>query len=153
MSALTASMESPVGPLTLWEEDGAITALSWDRAGGAPQTPLLQRAIQQLEDYFAHKRESFDLPLNPKGDAFQQRFLKALSAIPYGETRTYGDMAKDLDTMPQAIGQACGSNSIAIIIPCHRVLASNGLGGFSGRGGIEAKVALLKHEGAASLLI
>ena len=73
--------------------------------------------------------------------------------IPFGETRTYGDLARDLDTPAQAIGQACGGNPIPLVIPCHRVLAARSLGGFSGGAGIETKVALLKHEGAAGLLI
>ncbi len=79
------------------------------------------------------------------------RFLEALSAIPYGETRTYGDLARALGIPPQASGQACGANPIAILIPCHRVLAADGLGGYSGEGGIETKIALLRLEGAASL--
>lgn len=73
--------------------------------------------------------------------------------IPLGETRTYGDIARDLGAPPQPVGNACGSNPIPVIIPCHRVLGAKGLGGFSGAGGVETKVALLKHEGAAGLLI
>ena len=76
-----------------------------------------------------------------------------MRAIPVGHTRTYGDIARDLGVPPQAVGQACGGNPIAIIIPCHRVLGAGGLGGFSGAGGVETKVALLRHEGAAGLLI
>lgn len=73
--------------------------------------------------------------------------------IPLGETRTYGDLARDLSVPAQAIGQACGANPIPVIIPCHRILGSSGLGGFSGAGGVETKVWLLRHEGAAGLLI
>lgn len=76
-----------------------------------------------------------------------------MSAIPYGETVTYGDIAKELGLPPQAVGQACGANSIPIVIPCHRVVGADGLGGFSARGGVETKVALLRHEGAYALLI
>ena len=76
-----------------------------------------------------------------------------MQAIPYGETREYGEIAEELGSMPQPVGNACGGNSIAIIIPCHRVVASSGLGGFSAPGGIETKIALLRHEGAYSLLI
>uniref|UniRef100_UPI003EC0E69D methylated-DNA--[protein]-cysteine S-methyltransferase n=1 Tax=Primorskyibacter sedentarius TaxID=745311 RepID=UPI003EC0E69D len=82
-----------------------------------------------------------------------RRTCDAMSAIPFGETRTYGEIAKALGAPAQAIGQACGGNPIPLIIPCHRVLAASNLGGFSGRHGIETKVWLLKHEGAASLLI
>ena len=74
-------------------------------------------------------------------------------AIPLGETRTYGDLAIELGQAPQTVGQACGANPIPVVIPCHRVLSANGLGGFSGAGGVETKVALLRHERAASLLI
>ena len=109
--------------------------------------------MAQLAAYFDGGLQKFDLPLAPRGSAFQHAFYQALCAIPYGETRKYGDLARDLGVSAQAIGQACGANPIPILIPCHRVLAANGLGGFSGAGGIEAKVALLKLEGAASLLI
>ncbi len=147
-------MESPLGPLTVWANETGITALEWgkERESGE-ETPVLADAKEQLGAYFDGTRQDFDLPLAPKGSAFQLDFLAALSAIPFGETRTYGDLAKDLGVPPQAVGQACGANPIPIIIPCHRVLAADSLGGFSGAGGVEAKVWLLKHEGAASLLI
>ncbi len=76
-----------------------------------------------------------------------------MSAIPFGETRTYGELAQQLGVPAQAIGQACGGNPIPILIPCHRVLGANGLGGYSGDGGVETKVWLLRHERAAGLLI
>jgi len=148
-----ASMSSPVGPLTLIEEDGAIVGLDWDASGGAPQTPVLLQAMAELERYFEGEAENFSVPLNARGNAFQEKFYAALRDIPYGETRTYGELAGKLSVSAQAIGQACGANPIAILIPCHRVLGAQGLGGFSGRGGVEAKVTLLKLEGAASLLI
>lgn len=148
-----ALLNSPVGPLTLVERDGAIVALEWDGSGGPAQTPVLQDAVAQLQAYFDGAQTAFTVPLRPRGSAFQQRFYAALQAIPYGETRSYGDLAEALGVSAQAIGQACGANPIAILIPCHRVLGASGLGGFSGRGGVEAKVALLKLEGAASLLL
>jgi O-6-methylguanine DNA methyltransferase len=76
-----------------------------------------------------------------------------MAAIPFGHTRSYGDLAREIGAPAQAIGQACGANPIPILIPCHRVLAANGLGGFSAKGGVESKVFLLRLEGAASLLI
>lgn len=144
--------DSPIGHLTLTEEDGAITRLTWDDTG-SDTTPLLVRAATQLAEYFDGKRTAFDLPLTPKATASQQRFLDALIEIPFGETKTYGEMAAALGISAQAAGQACGANPIAVIIPCHRVTGTGNLGGFSAPGGIEKKVALLKHEGAASLLI
>ena len=146
-----ASLDSPFGPLTVTEEDGQITALSW-HGGRSDRSPVLDEAVRQLSEYFAGTRRAFDLPL-AMGEGFRAAFLTALTEIPFGETRTYGDLAKDLGVNAQAIGQACGSNRIPILIPCHRVLGTGNLGGFSAPGGIETKVALLRHEGAAGLLI
>ena len=113
MPALTT--DTPLGPITLVEEDAAITRLLW---GGAEtdQTQLLTEAIRQLTAYFNGELTQFDLPLTPKVTPSQGRFLDALIAIPYGETRTYGELAKDLAISPQAAGQACGANPIAIKI-------------------------------------
>ena len=150
MPSLTAN--SPLGPITLVEENGAITALEWD-GDERDTTPLLKRAHTELAEYFAGTRTEFDVPLAPKGSPTLQRFLTALRAIPFGETKTYGEIAKETGLSAQAAGQACGANPIAIFIPCHRVLGTGHLGGFSAKGGIEAKVMLLKLEGSASLLI
>jgi len=144
--------DSPLGPLTLTENDGAITQLDW--GGDAhDSSPLLDNAVAQIAQYFAGDRTEFDLPLAPQTSVSQLRFLNELRAIPYGETRTYGELAKTLGISAQAAGQSCGANPIAILIPCHRVTGSGNLGGFSAPDGIEKKVALLKLEGAASLLI
>lgn len=147
-----AVIDGPYGPLTLSEDGGVITRLDW-RAVPGEETPLLTEAARQLAAYFAGTRRApFDLPL-----AFlpglKGQVQRAMCAIPYGETRTYGDLSRMLGAPAQAIGQACGANPIPILIPCHRVLGATGLGGFSAPGGVETKVALLRHEGAASLLI
>jgi methylated-DNA-[protein]-cysteine S-methyltransferase len=113
----------------------------------------LDHAEGQMLAYNLGELEQFDLPLYVKGTAFQREVCDAISAIPFGYTRTYGEIAKDLGVPAQAVGQACGGNPIAIIIPCHRVMGAKGLTGFSGAGGVETKVALLRHEGAAGLLI
>ncbi|WP_428648578.1 methylated-DNA--[protein]-cysteine S-methyltransferase [Roseibium sp.] len=97
--------------------------------------------------------KNFDLPLAPKGGELHQAVFKAMQAIPYGQTRTYGDLAKELGTYGQPIGQACGANPIPIIIPCHRILSATGLGGYSGQGGTETKIALLKLEGGFPFLL
>ncbi len=141
-----------VGPVSVVVEDGAVVRLEWSVFDG-PSCPVADAAIAQLDAYFAGERQAFDLPLAPQVSDFQRKFGAALCAIPHGETRTYGDLSKQLGVPAQAIGQACGANPIPIIIPCHRVLGANGLGGFSGAGGVEGKVQLLRHEGAASLLI
>ncbi|KIC23301.1 MULTISPECIES: methylated-DNA--[protein]-cysteine S-methyltransferase [unclassified Leisingera] len=148
----SASLETPVGPLSVAERDGAIVRLDWT-AEASGQSALLTRALDQLRAYFAGELTVFDLPLQVDGSDFQRAVCDAMLAIPFGETRTYGDIAKQLGAPPQPVGNACGGNPIPVIIPCHRVLGASGLGGFSGKGGVETKVALLKHEGAASLLI
>ena len=149
--AQRARVSSPVGPLVLTEEGGLIVRLNWG-GEGVDDTPLLREAAAQLQDYFAGRRSVFDLPL-----AFQPGLTgavqRAMLDIPLGETRRYGDLAKALGVPAQAIGQACGANPIPILIPCHRILGATGLGGFSAPGGVETKVALLRHEGAASLLL
>lgn len=146
-------IETPVGPLGFDAADGAITALHWGRAGDLKDGALATQLRKEVASYFAGVLTTFTVPVALGGTAFQRAFLNALCAIPYGETRTYGDLAQDLQVSAQAIGQACSANRIAILIPCHRILAADGLGGYSGDGGIEAKVALLRLEGAAGLLI
>ncbi len=148
----SAQIDTIAGTLSVTESQGAITALTW-AALGTDRTALLDRALEQLKAYFALELQVFDLPLQVTGSAFQRAVCDAMLAIPFGHTRTYGDIAKELNMPPQPVGNACGANPIPVIIPCHRVLGANGLGGFSGGTGIESKITLLKHEGAASLLI
>lgn len=148
-----AGLDSPVGPLSVVVENDAVVALDWVRPQRDDSHPVLDAALTQLAEYFTGSRQAFDLPLAPKVSDFQRRFGEALCAIPYGETRTFGDLARALDRPAQAIGQACGANPIAIIIPCHRVLAAGGLGGYSGAGGAETKVKLLQLEGAGGFLL
>lgn len=144
---------SPVGPLGANAAGGAITELVWGRAGDLTEGPLHAQISAEMAAYFAGSKQGFQTPVAPGGSPFQQDFYAALCAIAYGETRTYGDLASELGVSAQAIGQACGANPVPIMIPCHRVLAANGLGGYSGAGGIEAKVTLLRLEGAGGLLI
>lgn len=150
---ITTEVPSPYGSLSISEVDGAITALGWKKPDVTGSTPLLEEAAQQLTAYFAGELREFDLPLRPKGDAFQQSVCNAMLDIPYGEVTTYGEIAKKLDTYGQPVGNACGANSIPIIIPCHRVLAVDGIGGYSGDGGIERKIELLKLEGGFPFLL
>ena len=146
-------IDSPVGPLGFDVADNAVTKLDWGHPGNLSEGPLADQLRTQLGEYFAGTRTAFSVPVDHRGSVFQTGFYAALCAIPYGETRTYGDLAKELGVSAQAIGQACGGNPIAILIPCHRVLGADNLGGYSGVGGIETKVALLKLEGAAGLLL
>ncbi len=143
-------LDTPIGRLTAFEEAGALAALDWGgkRASGEP-TPLLLEARRQLEAYFAGRRRAFDLPLAPRGSPFELRVWQLMAEIPYGETRSYGDLARALDAAPRAVGQACGRNPLPILIPCHRVLAAAGaLGGYSGGTGVDTKRRLLILEGA-----
>ena len=130
----------------------------WFRSYGAvgpkgSRRPCLREAARQIEAYAQGDLTAFDLPLSPKGGPLQQDVMREMRAIPFGETRSYGDIAKSLGVGAQAIGQACGANPIPVIIPCHRVTGTHGIGGFSGLGGVDMKVALLRHEGAYGLLI
>jgi len=147
------SISSPIGQLTLDEAGDAIVAIRWAPIGatdGGPSngSPLLAEAARQLDAYFAGKLHRFDLPLAPHGSPFESRVWAAMQAIPYGETRSYGDLAGAIDSAPRAVGRACGKNPIPIVIPCHRVLAKAGLGGYSGDGGLATKTRLLALEGA-----
>ena len=150
----TATIASPLGPITIREEDDHIRALDWGHgADNLPQTPLLIEAAAQLNAYFDHRLKRFDLPISFPATPLLHGVMEALFSIRYGDTKTYGEIADYVERAPQAVGAACGANPVPIIIPCHRVLGASGLGGFSGRGGIESKIFLLKHEGAAGLLI
>jgi methylated-DNA-[protein]-cysteine S-methyltransferase len=146
MSYLT--VPSPLGDLTLFEDQDALVALEWGRVTGGAETPLLARVRDQLDQYFAGRRQHFDLPLAPDGTAFQKKVWEAIRRIPFGKTASYGAIAHDVDSAPRAVGGACGRNPIPIIVPCHRVLGSGGaIGGYSGLDGLETKRFLLSLEG------
>jgi methylated-DNA-[protein]-cysteine S-methyltransferase len=142
------SIPSPVGQLTIDEEDDAIVAIRWADEPAGNGSPLLAEAARQLDAYFAGQRSHFDLPLAPAGSSFEARVWSAMQLIPYGETRSYGDLASMIGSAPRPVGRACGRNPIPIVIPCHRVLARGGLGGYSGQGGLATKQSLLTLEGA-----
>ncbi len=151
-----ANINSMLGVISLTEEDGALTELRI-LPDAAPEleaiprreavSPLLAQAEEQLNEYFSHLRRDFDLPLAPKGTVFQRQVWAALEDIPYGETRTYAQIAAAIGR-PQAaraVGAACGKNPLWLVIPCHRVIGSSGaLTGYAG--GLEAKAALLQLE-------
>jgi len=146
------TVQSPLGPLTLAEADGSITQLDWRAARRSAETPLLREARRQLLAYFAGKLREFDLPLSLAGSPFQQRVWRAMQRIPYGATSSYGELAHETDSAPRAVGYACGSNPVAIIVPCHRVLAAGQrIGGYSGGAGIATKRRLLELERAPAM--
>ena len=144
------SFPSPVGTLTVFAVNNRLTAIEWGRAPACPRNavPLLEDVRRQLDQYFDGKRENFDLPLAPAGGDFQLSVWRAMCDIPYGATRTYGDLADALDNSARAVGTACGKNPIPIVIPCHRVVGAKGkLTGYSGGAGVETKAYLLRLEG------
>ncbi len=147
------TLPSPVGPLSLVEENGHITRLGWYAVSRSVETALLREARRQFAAYFAGKLRQFDLPLSLAGSPFQQRVWQAMQRIPYGATLSYGELAHETDSAPRAVGYACTSNPIAIIVPCHRVLAAGKrIGGYSGGEGLATKRRLLELEGAAAVM-
>ena len=150
MTGACCTVESPVGPLTITAEDGAVAAIDFGGGRGPrPNAGVLAEAARQLTEYFAGERREFTLPLALSGTPFRLSVWEAMQAIPYGQTRSYGDLARALDSAPRAIGGACGANPIPLVIPCHRVVGAGGtLGGFSGGTGCDTKRQLLAHEGA-----
>lgn len=147
------SLHTPIGDLTVFEADGAIVSLDWGWVYDAQPTPLLERARDQLYDYFDGRLKAFDLPLAPVGTPYRQAVWKALCAIPYGETRTYVDIARVAGGSPRSVGQANGHNPIPVFIPCHRVVATAHLGGYSGGDGLDTKRWLLTLENPQAALL
>jgi methylated-DNA-[protein]-cysteine S-methyltransferase len=145
------SLHTPIGDLSVAEEDGAIVSLDWGWGRDQSPTPLLCRARDELFAYFDGTLTRFDLPLNPAGTSYRRRVWSALLQIPYGATRSYAEIARQVGGSPRSVGQAVGANPIPIIIPCHRVLATTGIGGYSGGEGLPTKRALLALEARASL--
>ena len=154
-SAAYASFDSPLGPLLLVADADGLRKINLPKNGKRTAADdswledlrLLREPIRQLQEYFAGKREDFDLPLAPQGTPFQQKVWKHLRQIPYGETISYGELARRVGNpnASRAVGLANGSNPIPIIIPCHRVIGSNGkLTGYGG--GLPIKEKLLALE-------
>ncbi len=152
----TTLLETPCGQLLLGAESGRLCLCSWLRETAQTTITsdadgqLLSEACRQLQEYFAHERQEFQLPLSMHGTPFQQSAWKAMLTIPYGQTISYAEEALRAGhpTALRAIGNANGSNPLAIIVPCHRVIASNGqLGGYSS--GLDYKRFLLRLEGVA----
>ena len=151
-------LDSPIGELTLIARDGALAGVRFPPPGAPPRgsvegrDPVLELAARQLREYFAGERTAFDLPLALEGTAFQQEAWRALAAIPYGDTISYGEQAARLGRPDavRAVGAANGANPIPIVLPCHRVIGADGsLTGFGG--GLETKRRLLDLERSPSL--
>ncbi|OYV35979.1 MAG: cysteine methyltransferase [Rhodospirillales bacterium 20-64-7] len=141
------SMHSPVGDLTLFAEQEAIVAVEWGWGSGPQEaTALLRRTKAALEAYFDGAPLPEDLPLDPAGSPYRLKVWAALRAIPPGQTRTYREIAAIAGGSARSVGGANAANPIPILIPCHRVLASSGIGGYSGGAGLATKRALLALE-------
>jgi methylated-DNA-[protein]-cysteine S-methyltransferase len=154
-AVLTTTVDSPIGSLTITAEAGALTGLHMHRQRHFPAIPAtaesddaaLAPIVEQLQAYFAGELTAFELTLDLRGTPFQRRVWEALQEIPYGETISYGELARWVGNPNacRAVGTANGHNPVAIVVPCHRVIAADGgIGGYGG--GLERKVWLLDHE-------
>ena len=155
-SRFQAKLRTPFALLGIRTDDDELAEIAFlGRDGDAvpPQSRLAERACAQLERYVRDPQYRFDLPLALCGTPFQRRVWGRISAIAAGRTRSYGELARELQSAARAVGQACGANPLPLVVPCHRVLAADGIGGFAHREGgfhLSVKRWLLAHEGAAS---
>lgn len=157
-SRFDAVLPAPFGKIGVRTEGALVREIVYlppATAEVAPASPLARLVAGQLEAYYADPDTVFALPLAPVGTDFQQRVWQAICAVPRGTVTTYGTIAKSLQSMPRAVGQACGQNWFPIVIPCHRVVSASGLGGFAHHGEdgfyLDVKRWLLRHEGALLL--
>ncbi len=145
--------KTPFCQMKVSAEDGYITAIDFFSSNepvGQTAPSLLNEARRQLTQYASSASYAFNLPLHPQGTDFQQRVWKALQEIPAGQVKTYGELARQLNSSPRAVGNACRKNPIPLLIPCHRVVSKQGLGGYAGQTEgreIRLKMQLLAHEG------
>ena len=155
----SAIVRAPFGAMGIRTEHGRLRELVYlppHFVDKPPRDALAEQAALQLARYFEDADFRFDLPLLDAGSPFQRRVWDAIKAIPRGSVRTYGQIARLLESAPRAVGQACGANWFPLVIPCHRVTASGGLGGFSNHDDehgfhLSVKRWLLRHEGALAL--
>lgn len=154
LSQFQAILATPLGPLGVRVVDQGVTEIRFlpeDTPLRDPEVPLAEVVARQLAAYFGDPKQPFDLPLASRGTPFQERVWRALEAIPPGQTRTYGELARQLGTGPRAVGGACRANPCPILVPCHRVVAARGAGGYAGaRTGPWPAIKhwLLTHEGS-----
>ena len=145
-----ATIDTNVGPLTVIANDSGVACLLWDDVAHE-SNDMADKAAEELKAYFEGNLENFTVPFDfSSGTRFQQKVWKAMLDIPFGELVTYNDIAKKLGSAPRAVGGAVGANPIPVLVPCHRVVGSNGsMTGYSGKGGLETKRKLLDLEGIA----
>jgi methylated-DNA-[protein]-cysteine S-methyltransferase len=151
-----AKLQTPFALLGIRADDGRVAEIVFLRRDGetlSPSNRLAERACAQIERYVDDPDFRFDLPLAERGTRFQRRVWGKIAAIEPGRTRSYGELARELGSAARAVGQACGANPLPLVIPCHRVLAASGIGGFAHHEGgfhLSVKRWLLAHEGAAA---
>jgi len=150
-------LDTPFSGLRIECSDEQLLGIDFTRRGGKVErlesNPLAARIAVQIARYCESPAAGFDLPLAPLGTDFQQRVWRAMLAIPPGEVRSYGDIARQLGSSARAVGNACRANPIPLVIPCHRVVAASGIGGFAGQTAgarLAIKRRLLQHEGVGS---
>lgn len=135
-----------IGWITLTGSEKALLTVQFGRHGTDKPNALLKTCAREINEYLAGKRQSFTVPMTTAGTPFDQKVLRAVQKIPYGSTATYGEIAKSIrhSTAYRAAANACGRNALPILLPCHRVVAQNGFGGYNG--GIQKKQVLLRIE-------
>ena len=143
----TLSFNSSIGWITLSEDNSLITSIKFGKKKNKGKNQVLTKLKKQILEFTKGKRTKFSVKLHLEGSILQKKIWKQLSKIGYGTTKTYGEIAKVLHTSPRYVGNVCGQNNHLLVIPCHRVIRSDGsLGGFSGLGGLKLKQKLLKLE-------
>ncbi|WP_061169075.1 methylated-DNA--[protein]-cysteine S-methyltransferase [Caballeronia hypogeia] len=156
MKPFDAVIDAPFGKVGIRADESSVREIVYlpgDIRSIAPESPLAMAAAAQIRAYFQTPSTRFDLPLAIGGTAFQRRVWQGISSIAPGSVWTYGQLAREIGSVPRAVGQACGSNPLPIVIPCHRVVASGGIGGFAHHPGEgfyrNVKRWLLAHEGVS----
>ena len=145
----TLSFNSSIGWINISEENNLITSIKFGKKKNKGKSQVLTELKKQILEFIIGKRTQFSIKLHLEGSILQKKIWKQLSKIDYGTTKTYGDIARVLQTSPRYVGNVCGQNNHLLVIPCHRVIRSDGrLGGFSGLGGIKLKKKLIKIEQA-----
>ena len=143
----TLSFNSSIGWIAISEENNLITSIKFGKKKNRGKSQVLTKLKKQILEFITGKRTQFSIKLHLEGSILQKKIWKQLSKIDYGTTKTYGDIARVLQTSPRYVGNVCGQNNHLLVIPCHRVIRSDGtLGGFSGLGGIKLKQKILNLE-------
>ena len=141
------SFNTKFGWMSAFEEKGKITEIKFLKTKNVGKSLILKKLKKMINEYFSKQKTSFNLPLEINGSLLQKKIWKELIKIPYGKTKSYGDIAKIVKTSPRYVGNVCGQNKHLLVVPCHRVIRTDGsLGGFSSSGGLGLKKRLLKLE-------